>query len=116
MQLILQRKHGERRRCESCGALPAWLALPYGVGEGASAWGLGSRMVAGNTHTHTHSKIAKQDRRGMQVSLWQCKNNMGTCKSDGDTIKKTIRMMSIKNDPQTKQQGARRFIPSLHRH
>lgn len=67
MQLILQRKHGERRRCESCGALPAWLALPYGVGEGASAWGLGSRMVAGNTHTHTQQNSKTRQKRNASL-------------------------------------------------
>lgn len=33
-----------------------YLVLPYGGGEAASAWGLGSRMVAGNTHTHSHMR------------------------------------------------------------
>lgn len=58
--------------------------------------GLGSRMVAGSTHTPIY--IAKQDRSGSRVRPWRCvkrKGVGGTRKSDGDKVKQPIRKISI---------------------
>ncbi len=67
------KKTCKQRRCESLTerCLPSWpchmvLVKKPAPGEDAAVWW---------QEVHRHSSMAKQDRRGMQVSLLQCKNN-----------------------------------------
>lgn len=100
-----------RVRCLPCWPCHMVLVKEPAPGDLGAVW-----WQETHKHTHTHSFIEQQDRRGMQVSLWKCKNKMSTCKSDRHQMKEPISTIGIKNDPQTKQEGARRLICSPHRH
>ena len=94
------------------GSTACLVGLPYGVGEAASAWGGGSRMVAGNTQTQQYCKTR---RRGILVSLLKCKKttNPICVHSEGQRqMNERRRMEKVKNDLQTKLQ--RWFIYSLY--
>lgn len=100
-----------------------YLGLPYGAGEAASAWGLGSRMVAGNTHTHSHAAIyiaktrqkwitsllvamQQQQQQKKQVERMQTRRRLN--KADDKTDKHL-------RHPRTKSHGAQR-VNCLHHH